>query len=72
MLASVGWPMSELKHQEIANVLGWDSILADEGKAPSILNGGLLNEWIIGTAVFSLLLSALLEYKTFAMVRYSP
>jgi hypothetical protein len=67
MLAAVGWPMSELWHKQIASVIGLDSILADEGRAPSILNGGLINEWIIATAVFSLILSALLEYKTFAM-----
>lgn len=67
MLAAIGWPMSELKHQEIASLIGLDSILSDQGRAPSILNGGLLNEWILGTAVFAVLFSALLEYKTFAM-----
>ena len=70
MLAAIGWPMSELKHQEIASLIGLDSILSDQGRAPSILNGGPLNEWILGTAVFAVLFSALLEYKTFAMVSY--
>lgn len=68
MLAAAGWPLSELWHKSIADVIGLESILSDEGKAPSILNGGLLNSWIIGTAIGSLVLSAFLEYLTFAKV----
>eukprot|EP01038_Epipyxis_sp_PR26KG_P009123 gene9123-12306_t len=64
MLAAAGWPLSELWHKEIASTLGLDSILASDDKAPSILNGGMLNEWIIGTGVISLLLGAALEFQT--------
>ena len=38
-------------------------------RAPSVLNGGLTNEWIIGTGVFSLVLGAVLELKGMEMVR---
>jgi len=46
MLASVGWVMSELWHQGLADLLGKDSPLQDDAgeflaKAPSVLNGGL-------------------------------
>jgi hypothetical protein len=64
MLAAAGWPMSELWHVGIADTLGLDSILAAEGRAPSVLNGGLSNEWIIGAAAFSLVVGGLLEFKT--------
>jgi hypothetical protein len=68
MLAAAGWPLSELWHKEIANVLGLDSILADAGRAPSVLNGGLSNAWILGAAVFSLAIGGLLESRSFSMV----
>lgn len=63
MLAAAGWPMSELWHKEIADSIGLDSILSSNDRAPSILNGGLSNEWIIGAGVFSLLVGGLLEAK---------
>lgn len=66
MLAAAGWPLSELWHKEIANVLGLESILASSDRAPSVLNGGLANEWILATGAASLLLGALLEFKTFS------
>lgn len=65
MLAAAGWPLSELWHRQIADAIGLDSILSAEGKAPSILNGGLNNEWIIGTAVFSLIVGGVLEFTTY-------
>mmetsp|Transcript_30576 Transcript_30576/g.33397 ORF Transcript_30576/g.33397 Transcript_30576/m.33397 type:complete len:317 (+) Transcript_30576:139-1089(+) len=65
MLASIGWPASELYHRQIANALGLQSILASEDKAPSVLNGGLVNQWIIGAGVASLVLGAVLEFSTF-------
>ena len=40
MLAAVGWPISELFHKEIAQSMGWTSILASNDRAPSLLNGG--------------------------------
>ena len=55
--------MSEIWHRQISDALGLESILASEGRAPSVLNGGLSNEWIIGAGVFSLVVGALLEAK---------
>lgn len=68
MLAAAGWPLSELWHKEIADVLGLESILASSDKAPSVLNGGLDNVWIIGAGVISLLVGGLLELRTMQMV----
>lgn len=75
MLAAAGWPLSELWHKEIADAFGLDSILASEGKAPSVLNGGLDNTWIISAAVVSLVVGGILEFKTFGSsekVGYRP
>ncbi len=69
MLAAAGWPLSELWHREIADTLGLESILASAGKAPSVLNGGLSNGWIIGSAAVALLIGGLLELKTMSEVR---
>jgi light-harvesting complex II chlorophyll a/b binding protein 4 len=70
MLAAAGWPLSELWHKEIANIIGLDSILASADKAPSVLNGGLANFWIIGTGVLSLVMGALLEFSTLEAVSF--
>lgn len=64
MLAAAGWPLSELWHNGLAKSFGLDSLLQSENRAPSILNGGLLNEWVIGTAIGTVALSAALEYVT--------
>lgn len=61
MLAAAGWPLSELWHKEIASFLNLPSILAEEGKAPSILNGGLDNSWIYGAFIGSIVLGGILE-----------
>merc|ERR1740127_300849 len=41
MLAAVGWPLSELFDGPLAKTLGVQSALLPDGRAPSILNGGL-------------------------------
>merc|ERR1711988_1211064 len=66
MLAAAGWPMSEIWHKELSNAFDLPSLLVEGGKAPSVLNGGLSNEWIIGAAVFSLIVGGLLEAKQFS------
>jgi len=43
MLATVGWVLSELSHNDIASQFGLKSILGVSYKVPSILNGGLEN-----------------------------
>ena len=49
MLAAVGWPSAELSHLIIATRLGKDSLLGDDGRAPSVLNGGLNNSFALFT-----------------------
>jgi len=63
MLAAAGWPLSELWHKQIASAIGLDSILATEDKAPSVLNGGLTNEWVYAVVAFTLAVGAALEFK---------
>jgi hypothetical protein len=41
MLAVVGWPLAELFHKTIASNFDLQPILAQAGKVPSVLNGGL-------------------------------
>ena len=41
ILAAAGWPLSELWDKPLANLLGMKDLLADGGRAPSVLNGGL-------------------------------
>ena len=41
MLASVGWPLSEIYHPYLSKLANKMDILSFDGKAPSILNGGL-------------------------------
>jgi len=65
MLAAAGWPLSELWHREIADAFGLDSILAEEGRAPSVLNGGLDNTWVLATFGIVVAIGAALEFTTF-------
>ena len=46
MLAAVGWPSAELSHL-IASRMGKESLLGDDGRAPSVLNGGLNNSFAL-------------------------
>ena len=58
MLAAVGWPLSELFDGPLASTLGVQPALLADGRAPSLLNGGLgaINSayWgaIVGAAIF--------------------
>lgn len=63
MLAAVGWPLSELWHKNIASAFGLTSILANNDRAPSILNGGLSNTWAFGMLMMSAIIAGLLEGK---------
>lgn len=64
MLAAVGWPLSELWHQELGQAFGFPSILAANDKAPSLLNGGLASPFVAGTLITSILMAGLLEGKS--------
>ena len=61
MLAAVGWPLSELWHKQLAQAFGLQSILADNDRAPSLLNGGLSNGWASGILMMSIIIAGLLE-----------
>ena len=63
MLASVGWPLSELWHKRMADFLHLDSILASGDRAPSILNGGLSSTYASGMLMASIIIAGLLEKK---------
>ena len=56
--------MSELFHKNIASTLGWESILASEGRAPSLLNGGLSQAWVSGVLFFSIALAGYHESQS--------
>lgn len=47
MLASVGWPFSELYHYQLSQTLGLEDLLGTEDRAPSVLNGGLDNVYVL-------------------------
>jgi hypothetical protein len=50
MLAAIGWPFSELYHYQFSSTLGIEDSMGDNGRAPSVLNGGLDN----GNVIFAL------------------
>lgn len=64
MLAAFGWPVSELYHYKIAQSVGLDSFMNGDGRAPSVLNGGLDN-------VYALLGLGMLERTTIAILLHS-
>ena len=41
MLGSVGWPLAEIYHPYISNLMNKENLLTSSGKVPSLLNGGL-------------------------------
>lgn len=41
MLAAAGWPIAELVQPDLAKNFGLPSLLANEARSPSVLNGGL-------------------------------
>lgn len=60
MLGSLGWPISELFHVQLAEKLGLPNLLQD-GKVPSVLNGGLNNQYVVGSLAIMLVVGAYLE-----------
>lgn len=62
MLASLGWPGSELYHFTFSKEFHLDNLLAIGGKAPSILNGGLDNYYVLCSLSVFFAIGAYLEY----------
>lgn len=63
MLAAAGWPLSELWHKQLASTLHLQSILVNNDRAPSLLNGGLSQGWVTTMLVGSIVIAGLLESK---------
>lgn len=65
MLGTLGWPSSEIFHNVLMTIFHLPSQLAPGGRAPSIINGGLLvGPNAVGMGIFAVLISAL-EYYIF-------
>ena len=63
MLAAIGWPASELTHYNIAKKMGLQELLAEGGKAPSVLNGGLDNFYILVGLGFFFAIGSVIEIQ---------
>jgi len=71
LLASLGWPASELNHYEWSQFTKTENLLVF-GRAPSILNGGLDNEPVLGSLAIFFGVGAWLEYVLWARRREVP
>lgn len=63
MLAAFGWPVSELYHYQISSELGLQDLLAVNGRAPSVLNGGLDNSLVLLALATFFAVGAILELQ---------
>lgn len=63
MLAALGWPVSELVHYELARSMGYENLLAPGLRAPSVLNGGLDNAFVLFGLGLFLTIGSYLELK---------
>jgi len=72
MLAALGWPISELFHYQLATDIGFEDILADGGKAPSVLNGGLDNEFVLFSLGVFFAVGGVLEFELMRRRRETP
>lgn len=63
MLAAIGWPLSELWHKQLASALNLQSILVNNDRAPSLLNGGLSQGWVTVMLIGSIIAAGILEGK---------
>jgi hypothetical protein len=71
LLASIGWPISELYHYEFSRQIKMDNLLVF-GKAPSILNGGLDNTYVLSGLLVFFLVGSYLEYVLWSRRREVP
>lgn len=62
MLGSLGWPVSELTHKILSNYLNLPNMLED-GRVPSVLNGGLTNEVFLASLGGVFVVGAVLELE---------
>ena len=60
MLAALGWPLSELYHYQLSQAFQMSNLLSNS-MAPSVLNGGLDNVYILSTLLVFSAVGAVLE-----------
>ena len=73
MLAAAGWPVSELSHYTLASYFGTDLIsLGSEGRAPSVLNGGLDNAFVLLSLGAFFAIGGVLEFELMRRRREVP
>jgi hypothetical protein len=72
MLAAVGWPTSELYHYQLSQYAGLDDLLAAGGKAPSVLNGGLDNYFILFGLGLFFAVGGILEFELMRQRKEAP
>lgn len=73
MLASLGWPVSELYHYNLASLYGVDLVdLGNDGRAPSVLNGGLDNIYALFTLGTFFAVGGILEFELMRRRREVP
>ena len=63
MLAAIGWPFSELYHYQLSQEMGLEDLLADGGRAPSVLNGGLDNAYVLFSLGCFFAVGGVLEFE---------
>jgi hypothetical protein len=61
MLGALGWPLSEVIHNKLADVFHLESMLAPGGRAPSVLNGALSTSYVSGILFLTLIITGYLE-----------
>lgn len=71
MLGSLGWPVSELYHNVLASALQLPNLLQD-GKVPSILNGGIDNTYFLASLGGFFAVGATLEFELMRRKKETP
>ena len=73
MLAAAGWPVSELSHYTLASYFGTDfASLGSDGRAPSVLNGGLDNAFVLLSLGAFFAIGGVLEFELMRRRREVP
>jgi hypothetical protein len=71
MLSAIAWPAQELVHPILSEKFQAANMLA-AGKAPSILNGGLLQERVVPGVVLFFVVASMLEIQAMNLQELDP
>ena len=71
MLSAVAWPAQELVHPILSDKFQTANMLA-AGKAPSVLNGGLLQERVVPGVVLFIVVASMLEIQAMTLQELDP